>query len=38
MVDLDLGLVGTKSLRESAIVTVDGDFSVSTVVSCWGGC
>ena len=28
MVDLDLGLVGTKSLSGSALVT-DGDFSVS---------
>ena len=35
MVDLDLGLVGTKSLIESAVVTVDGDFSASIVVSCW---
>jgi len=33
MVDLDLGRVGTKSLIESAVVTVD--FSVSIVVLCW---
>lgn len=35
MVDLDLGLVGTKFLIESAVVAVDGDFSASIVVSCW---